>query len=136
MRNKITRHSASAALEMLPSGVLVVRLMGPLTGDALLHFKREILARHGPDIRAFVADYTGAAIALTGADLDRVLEGEAADSGPGLPAALVVVADQERLFLGHALRMAARGVLRQVFTDHQSALCWSRRHAERLKRRS
>lgn len=133
MPNRITRHSASAALTLLPDGVLIVRLTGPLTGDALLYFKGEIVSRHGPQLRAFVADYTGAVIAVDGAELDAVLEGESADAGPGLPAALVVAPDQEGLFLGHALRMAGRGVLRQVFTLHQPALRWAHRHAERLR---
>lgn len=124
--NRITRHSAAALLEMLPGGVLVVRLTGPLTGEALLHFKAEIVARHGPDIRAFVADYTGAAIALDGDELDAVLEGEAADSGPGLPAAMVVRTEHLPLFIGHASRMALRGIFRRVEVVPEAALSWAR----------
>ncbi len=119
---KITRHSASAALEMLSDGVLVVRLAGPLTGEALLHFKAQIVALHGPDIRAFVADYTRSTIALTGAELDAVLEGEAEDAAPAMPAALVVRPADCALFKGHALRVAgSHGIIRRVFSAEAQA---------------
>ena len=122
---KITRHSASAALEMLPDGVLIVRLAGPLTGEALLHFKAQIVAMHGPSIRAFVADYTRATIALTGAELDAVMEGEPDHSAPAMPAAMVVRTECLPLFAGHCIRMAARGRLRQVFTSFDGAASWA-----------
>lgn len=122
---KITRHSASAALEMLPDGVLIVRLAGPLTGEALLHFKAQIVAMHGPSIRGYVADYTRATIALTGAELDAVLEGEPGGSAPAMPAALVVRAECLPLFAGHCIRMAATGRLRQVFTNSAAAASWA-----------
>ena len=125
----MTRHSAGAALEMLPDGVLVVRLTGPLTGDALQWFKREIVALHGPAIRAFVADYSRATIALDGAELDAVLEGEPDGAAPTMPAALVVRDGDVGLMCGHAVRMAVRGNIRQVFTDHAQAVRWATRYA-------
>lgn len=132
MPNRITRHSASAALELLPDGVLIVRLAGPLTGDALLYFKAQIVARHGPDIRAFVADYTGAIIAMDGADLDAVLDGEA-ESAPGLPAAIICRPESNGLFKGHALRMAGHhGITRRVFNSAGPALAWAQEAARRL----
>lgn len=131
MPNRITRHSASAALTLLPDGVLIVRLCGPLTGDALMHFKAEIVARHGPEIRAFVADYTTAIIALTGPDLDQVLEGEA-DSAPGLPAAIICRPEQNGLFRGHALRVAgSHGIIRRVFNEQGPAVEWVQRLVNR-----
>lgn len=133
MTTKLTRHSAGAALDMLPDGVLVVRLTGPLTGDALQHFKAQIVALHGPDILAFVADYTMATLVLTGAELDAVLEGEPDGAAPTMPAALVVRADQHRMFLEHALRMASRGTLRRAFTSTAHAMAWAHRHAARLR---
>lgn len=131
MPNRITRHSASAALEMLPDGVLVVRLTGPLTGDALQHFKAEIVARHGPQIRAFVADYTAAMVALSGPDLDAVLEGENPGSAPSMPAAMVVRAEVADTFGQHAARMALHGIRRRVFLEAEPALSWARRRAAR-----
>lgn len=125
MPNRITRHSASAALKMLPDGVLVVRLCGPLTGEALLYFKREIVARHGPYIRAFVADYRKAVIALDGAELDAVLEGEPEDSATAMPAAMVVLPEHLSLFIGHASRMALRGVFRRVEVAPEAAQAWA-----------
>lgn len=123
---KITRHSASAALEMLPDGVLIVRLGGPITVDSLLHFKAAIVSLHGSEIRAYVADYTRATIALTGAELDAVLEGEPGDAPPSMPAAMVVHPDNLELFIGHASRMALRGVFRRVEVSMQAAEAWAR----------
>lgn len=119
---------------MLPDGVLVVRLCGPLTGEALLYFKGEIVARHGPDIRAFVADYRAAIIALDGADLDAVLEGEPDGSAPSMPAALIVRPESNELFKGHALRMAGmHGIARRVFSHDAPALEWVRESAARYQ---
>jgi hypothetical protein len=114
---------------MLPDGVLVVRLCGPLTGEALLYFKTEIVARHGPNIRAFVADYRAAIIALDGAELDAVLEGEPDGSAPSMAAAMVVKPESITLFAGHAIRVAMFGVVRQVFAEIAPATLWARRYA-------
>jgi hypothetical protein len=124
---RITRHSASATLEMLPDGVLVVRLCGPLTGEALLYFKEQIVRLHGPDIRAFVADYRAAIIAMNGAELDAVLEGEPDGSAPSMPAALVVAESSVDLFTSHCVRMAHVGIARRAFISIAPALAWSRR---------
>lgn len=121
---KITRHSASATLEMLTGGVLDVRLSGPLTGEALNYFKGQIVARHGCEIRAFLADYTRATIAMDGAELDAVLEGEPDGSAPTMPAALVVLPECNGLFKAHALRMAGYGITRRVFNERGPALVW------------
>lgn len=130
---KITRYSASAALDLLPGGVLTVRLCGPLTADSLLHFKAEIVALHGPQIRAFVADYTKATIAVTGADLDAVLEGDPDGSASAMPAAMVVRPESNQLFKAHALRMAGlRSITRRVFNFDEPALAWAREAAARL----
>lgn len=129
---KITRHSASAALEMLPDGVLVVRLAGPLTGETLMHFKAEIVRLHGPDIRAFVVDYRAAIIALDGAELDAVLEGEPDGSAPSMPAAMIVRLESVAVFRGHALRMAGgHGITRRVFVDASPAMAWAQEMAGR-----
>ncbi len=134
---KITRHSASAALELLPDGVLVVRLAGPLTRAALMTVKAGIVADYPPDaIRAFVADYTAAIIALTGDELDGVLEGEQYAAAASRPAALIVTPPTERLFIGHCVRMAEHGIIRQVFSEEAPALRWASRHARRLRTRT
>lgn len=111
---------------MLPDGVLIVRMCGPLTGEALLYFKAEIVRLHGPDIRAFVADYRKAVIALDGAELDAVLEGEPHGSAPSMPAALVVRALDVKVFEGHAARMALLRIRRRVFAAPGPALAWVR----------
>lgn len=133
---RITRHSASAALEMLPDGVLVVRLAGPLTGEALLYFKAEIVRLELPAFGAFLVDYTRAVIALDGTELDAVLEGEMIGARVSLPAAMLVQTDELDTFLGHSVRMVNHGLIRQVFTEKPPALAWAIRHAGRLKTKS
>lgn len=129
---KITRHSASAVLALLPSGILIVRLFGPLTGDALMHFKAHIVAMPEAGlIKAFVVDYSRSAIALSGAQLDAVLKGERAGSAPSMPAALVVSQADAGIFYGHAGRMAGQGVMRLVFTQPGPAIAWAHRQADR-----
>lgn len=129
-RYKITHHSASALVDLMQHGVLLVRLCGPLTGPALLAFKAVIVERSGALARAYVADYSRAAIALDGAQLDLVLEGEAEGSAPTMPAALVVRPEDVDLFAGHAMRQALLGRTRQVFTDESLAMRWAHRYAE------
>lgn len=131
MPHRTTRHSAGAVLELRPDGVLLVKLQGPLTGAALQHVKGEIgRAFAGQRITAFLVDYTSAVIALTGAELDAILEGEPAGSAPSLPAAMVVRHADVPLLCGHAFRMALNGIIRQVFTDHLQAEKWAARYAE------
>ena len=111
---------------MQPDGVLVINLCGPLTGDALLHFKAGIVARYPAEIRAFVVDYRAAAIALGGSELDAVLEGECDGAAAAMPAAMVVRAEDLALFIGHASRMALRGIFRRVELKPEAALAWAR----------
>lgn len=114
---------------MQPDGVLIVRMTGPITSETLQHFKACIVELHGPQIRAFVADYTSAGVAATGDQLDAVLEGEGDDAPPTLPAALIVPPVLLPLFREHARRMAARAIVRRLFTQPGPALAWARRQA-------
>ncbi len=135
--HRTTRHSAGAALDLLAGGVLFVRLSGPLTGAALNHVKAEVLARYGSSqIAAFAVDYRAAAVALSGSELDAVLEGEHYGTIPSLPAAQIVLPVMLPLFTGHCLRMAQFGIVRSAFTDEKAALRWASRHALRAKTRT
>jgi hypothetical protein len=128
------RYSAGAALDLRPDGVLLVRLIGPLTGAALQHVKADIGARfQGRCINAFFVDFSSSAIALDGDDLDAVLHGEHHGTASSAPAAMVVPAAMLGLFVGHCLRMAQRGIVRAAFTDAGRALRWATRHAQRAK---
>lgn len=129
MPDRISRHSASAALSMLPGGVLTVAFHGLLTGGALLQFRTEIFALHGPHIRAFVADYSGAVLALAGADLDAATEGARHGSAPYMPAALVVTPDMVDILTDHSARMALHGIRRRVFLARAAALHWAQQLA-------
>jgi len=99
-----------------------------LTVDALLSIKAGISADPcAADVRAFVADFSPAIVALSGADLDRVLEGEADASMPALPAAMICAPSCLLLFKGHAQRMAGqRGITRRVFSLTEPAVIWAR----------
>lgn len=132
-KHRFTRHSAAAYTEMQAGGVLWVSMNGPLTGGALLYFKARIAAKYGPEICSFVADYRAALIALDGAELDAVLEGEPSMSPITMPAALIAAPHDADLFDGHCARMASRGVLRRLFSEPTSALAWATRHAARFQ---
>lgn len=108
-----------------------MRFTGPLTGEALLYFKTEIVARHGPCIRAFVADYRAAIIALDGDDLDAVLEGEPGGAAPSMPAAMIARQDDAQVFGGHAARMALLCIRRRVFVEFDPAISWALTQAHR-----
>ena len=129
MKNyKITRHSTTAHVSINADGVVLVKICGPITGPSLLYFKAEIVRSSGAYVRAFVADYSCASVAVDGAQLDAVLEGDI-DQPAAMPAALIVSVLDVALFAGHAARQALRGVVRQVFTEREPALRWARLYA-------
>lgn len=132
---KITRHSASATIEMMPGGVLVVEMAGPLTVDALTHFRAAVVQAYGALVRAFVADYRRAAIALDGPGLDSILSDLSDDSPAARPAAMVVAPDMVELFAGHAVRSAGGGIMRRVFSERPPAMVWAAQQAARWDRR-
>ena len=76
---RITRHSASARVDLASSGVQLISFHGLITIDALLHFNREAAARAAAAPLAIVADFTASVLALYGRDLDWLAE----RSGPG-----------------------------------------------------
>lgn len=114
---------------MHADGVLVVRLAGPLTSEALGHFKAAIVDLHGPQIRAFVADYSAASVLATIDQLDAILDGDEDDAPAAMPAALIVPKVVLPVFREHARRMAARAIVRRLFTHPASALDWAKRQA-------
>lgn len=137
MQSQAARHTAQTAVHLRPDGVLMVRFAGPLTGAALAQVKRDIAGRFaGQQVFAFLVDYTRAAVALSAADLDAVLEGERHGSVPSMPAAMVVPPPLVKLFDGHCLRMAQEGIVRRTFTELAPALEWAARHALRARTRT
>lgn len=125
LTGELRRHSSAACLTLLPSGVLVVRMSGPITSEAMQGFKSQIVERYGGRIRAFVVNFKCAAIACDGPGLDAVINGEDPNAVPRLPAAMVVDSAMVDLFAAHALRMAALGVMRRVFAQQEPAVCWA-----------
>lgn len=127
----VKRNATTTEMKMLPGGVLAVQIAGPLTGDALLLIKFEVMSHYARQVRAFFVDYTRALIALEGADLDAVLAGESGGSTPSMPAAMVVSPACVDLFRAHSARMALRGHFRRVFTRPEPALQWAQQMATR-----
>lgn len=129
---RFSMHSASAVVELAPGGILIVKTGGVLTGGAMNHFKRCIVEADIQGLRGFVVDYRGAVVAMGPGGLDAVLDGDAEDSAPALPAAMIVRPECADLFRGHALRVAgAMGIMRRVFTGPNlaPALAWATEQA-------
>ena len=131
------KYGVSVALETRQHGVLVVRIVGLLTAESLLAVKAKVVRDCDvTEISAFAVDYSRSIVAMDGAGLDRVLEGEEHDAAPSLPAAMIVNPALLDMFDGHALRMAERGVVRAAFTEGAPALAWAARHALRRRMRT
>ena len=120
--NKITRHSASVALELLENGVLCCAVAGPITSATLLHFRAQTLARYAGSFSAMVVDYRRASVAMDGGTLTAL--GAAADALP-MPLAFVVTDADVDMFMEHAARMALRRMSRRVFTESAAAVLWA-----------
>lgn len=130
MKYRITRHASAADVELLPGGVLIVSVSGPLVAEALRHFRDKITTGHA-GLAAFAVDFRRSAVAMGGHELDDMLAGDVAAGPAGLPAALVVRPAVAPLFLGHAARMIGRGITRQVFHELPAAVAWARSTATR-----
>ena len=132
--SKITTCSAGAAFEVLAGGVLSVRFTGLLTGAGLQQIKAMALARRcgparGHDVRAFVADFSAAAVALDCAELAEMLDGDQHGAPSYAPGALVTRCELVDMLTGHAAAMALRGVRRRVFVAPDQAIRWAQRLA-------
>lgn len=123
-----------ARTQLHESGVLVLWLLGPVTAASLLKIKADVVRQYSTaQVRAFLADYTAAGIALDGPGLDAVLEGEARGAVPTMPAAMVVSPACLDLFRGHCARMALLGHFRRTFTQHVPAMEWAQQMARRAR---
>lgn len=124
MATRITRHSASAEIEMQADGLTLVTMRGPITYEALMHFKTEAMALHGPHVRGQVVDYTDAAVAFDSQALTAVVSREPAGAPQVKPVVFLVRPECIDLFSGHTTRLAVRGVLRHVVTRQAVAFPW------------
>ena len=104
--------------------VLAVSAVGLVTVDVVRGI-REWMLGQAADAKAIAVDYTGAALALTDADLDSL----AAAGGlrrTGLPMAWAVAdADTAALWRRQIVRYAFRGQRRHVTQCFASALAWA-----------
>lgn len=123
-----------ARTQLHGNGVLVLWLTGPVTAASLLRVKQDVVREYSTaQVRAFLADYTAAGIALDGPGLDAILEGEARGAVPTMPAAMVVSPACLDLFRGHCARMALLGHFRRTFTQHVPAMEWAQQMAQRAR---
>lgn len=132
----VARLGAAAVAELLPSGVLLVRFVGVITGRSLPELKRPIAERLGADALAVAADYTSAILALGDADLQEMMGGHDPDNLPGLPAAVACNSGCAVALKRHALdSVIAHARDRIVVTELPVALAWAGRMAGRRRPR-
>lgn len=109
-------------------GVLVVRFLGVLTPARLRHEKAAVVEMLATRPRAVVADYRAAVLALSRGDLQQIMDGQAPEDLPGLPAAVVPSVCLTSAMADAAISSAARlGVWRLVHQDQGPALASVRR---------
>lgn len=125
MQYRITRHSAAAEIIVLPSKVALIRLKGPLSGETIGHFARECCSVAGVSAKSFVLDYRKAAVAAAADELGNMVLSSALNSPTRLPGAFLVAPRSVSVLREHALAMAAKGVVRRVFTHEGRALAWA-----------
>lgn len=75
--------------------------------------------------KAWVANFQGAVLAFGKDKLGLMLEEIRRGSVLSTPAAIVVTAEDQPLFEGHAFDMAQRGIVRRVFTSATDAHEWT-----------
>ena len=108
----------------------MVTVAGAVTPGALAYLKRRIVAKLPVKPSAVVADYRGAVLALSNADIRHMMCGGEAENLPALPAAVVSRLDTAHAFRRHAGAAAFEGLARRVFADPESAARWAYQEAQ------
>lgn len=102
--------AATAAARMTAGGVLVVEFSGPITSGAMLDaLKAPIADAVRGQARAVLADYTGAVLALSDADIRLMMAGGESHNLPDLPAVVVASAETAAFLSGAALHATISG---------------------------
>lgn len=123
--DRMTWHAASATVDMLPGGVLRVRMRGPLTRAALESFAAG-LGQVGADARALLIDYSGAVVVATCAELDAMVAAAPRNAlVRQLPGALVGTPDMAEALRAHAIRLLKAGYRRRAFTSLDAGHLWA-----------
>lgn len=108
--------------------------VGCVSGILTASIAREVIADSelwlpGGEALAVVADYSGAAIALSASDLLGAIQRIKWGGDMAPPTALVVASDQMAMFREYAARCATLGILRAVFASVDDAQRWAARQA-------
>ena len=119
------RHSVGAVMHALPGGIVVLRLTGALTVEAIDEFGKQLHARHGATAAGYLLDYRTAVILATDDDLARLARTPHPDP-IRRPAAFVVHPSAEERIRRQCLRMARLGFPRRYFFDLRTARDWVR----------
>ena len=117
--------TASAEIERVGRGVLLITLSGPQTQRGLAALRLAIRARFGGETESFVVDYRNAVVLMTAQELSATIEATRTD----MPAALLVNAAQLQVFVASAKLSAAVGIVRRVFLEDAEAIAWALRQA-------
>lgn len=121
----ITMGAASAAVALLPPGVLAIKLSGVLTAEVLAQLRCEVARRYGHGARVYMVDYRDVVMAVELRDLDQAAERSPID----VSGALIVAAGDMQMFCQHARHQASAGLVRRVFPEAAAAISWAIRQA-------
>lgn len=121
--SSVVHYGAASAAVSFVGSVLVVRFGGVLTASLLNALKAEISRRHGAGAEGVIADYCGAVLALSDADVERMMIGQEPENLPHLPAVVVAgAADSERLHRQAVKSAVAHALPRAVAQSYEQAL--------------
>lgn len=125
--------SCSAARSRIDSGangVAWITVRGPVTPTVLQRVRDDVMEYAPKPTWAWGANLQGAMVAFEGMRLDAMLNGVRPSSSLAQPGAMVVAPEVLDMFHGHAWRMAARGIVRRVFTSLCDAQEWTAQQAQ------
>lgn len=116
-----------------PDGVSIVDVRGPVTPAVLQQMRDDLLVHVQRPLRALCLRLDKAMVAVSGDQLDAVLDWVRPRSVLAADASIAVAPEVFDLFSGHAWRMAERGHVRTVFTSPGDALLWATAQARLAK---
>ena len=130
----VYRHSVGAVMHALPGGIVVLRLTGALTVEAIDEFGKRLHAAHGATASGYLLDYRTAVILATDDDLTRL--SQTAHPDPlKRPAAFIVHPSAAQSIKDQCLRMALLGFPRRYFFEIRPAWEWVSQEARRRRTR-
>jgi hypothetical protein len=125
---KLRLSDGRTCAQVTADGVLVISFAGFLSAARLRQEKSAVVDAMAVRPRAVVADYRAAVLALSGSELQQIMDGQSPEDLPGLPAAVVPSVGMASAMADAALSSAVRlGVWRLVHPGQDPALASVRR---------